>query len=311
MPMTMSSPESQPDDFCSERCRQVGEPLWGTASRVDTWLALEYTGPWGRKAFEESDLSQPVKERLTEYLNTLPNSRLEFIKQQEPSTGIAFFVAVAHAAKPVLYAFQLTTYEDLLTLDLPAVVAGDAAYDAFLRDAPLFLVCTNGRRDRCCARNGFPVYQKMAQRAGRDAWQCTHLGGHRFAATAAFLPQGICYGRIDPSDAMTLVDAHEEGRIYLSHYRGRSCYDPFVQAADYLLRARTGITGLSHFRLQETQVLGEDRWAVSFAAPDGTVHTLRIAREATGLLRNASCTADQPTEVTRYRLIDADGYPDA
>jgi hypothetical protein len=231
--MTMSSPEFQSDDFCSEGCRQIGEPLWATASRVDTWLALEYTGPWGRKAFEESDLSQPVKERLSAYLATLPNARLEFIKQQQPTAGIAFFVAVAHETRPVLYAFQLSAYADLLTLDLPAVVAGDPAYDGFLREAPLFLVCTNGRRDRCCARNGFPVYQVLAHHAGRSAWQCTHLGGHRFAATAAFLPHGICYGRIDPSDAATLVDAHENGHIFMPRYRGRSCYDPFVQATDY------------------------------------------------------------------------------
>ncbi|HEU5385864.1 MAG TPA: sucrase ferredoxin [Streptosporangiaceae bacterium] len=46
------------------------------------------------------------------------------------------------------------------------------------------LVCTNGKRDRCCAVRGRPVAAAIADATGWDTWESSHLGGHRFAATA-------------------------------------------------------------------------------------------------------------------------------
>jgi hypothetical protein len=291
--------------FCSERSRQLGEPLWGTAPRVDTWLVLEYDAVWGRKALEESGLPRPVKGWLEAQLESLPHARVQFIKRHPLADGISFFVALARDLDPVLYEFKLGSYAELTRLDLAGVVAGEAVFADRLRRAPLFLVCTNGKRDRCCARFGAALYQVMAGYAGADVWQTTHLGGHRFAPTAAFLPHGLVYGRIEPADVGTLVEALREGRVHLPCYRGRSCYDGAVQAAEYLLREQTGVAELDHFRLQGSRAVEEGGWSVAFSAMDGAVHRLRIVAERTGVERYASCAAEGPTEVVRYRL---DGY---
>jgi hypothetical protein len=51
----------------------------------------------------------------------------------------------------------------------------------------MLLVCTNGRRDVCCALWGQRFYAAAAALLP-NVWQTTHLGGHRFAATAVSLP---------------------------------------------------------------------------------------------------------------------------
>ena len=49
-------------------------------------------------------------------------------------------------------------------------------------DEPVFLVCTHGKRNVCCARLGVPLAQALATRHPGQVWETTHVGGHRFAA---------------------------------------------------------------------------------------------------------------------------------
>jgi len=294
---------------CCVDSQHAGEDLWGTATPANVWLLLEYAAPWGRKAFEESDLPVLVKTRLTEWLTAIARSRLQLIKRPTASARPAFFVAVAHESNPLLFEISLNAYADILDLDIPAIISGASCEETLLRHDPLFLVCTNGRRDRCCARSGFPIYQAMLRQAGHDVWQTSHLGGHRFAATAVFLPHGVMYGRISQADIAPLLDAQRTGRVYVPAYRGRSCYDPFVQAADYLLRRESGIADLGHFVLQEAQALASDQWRVTFAAADGMTHTLRIGTQPVDTLRLESCSAEQPGPISQYHLIDYHNHP--
>jgi len=105
-------------------------------------------------------------------------------------------VAISRDSGSTLYRFALDDYEDLLNLDLAAIVAGEPIYQKYVSDERVFLVCTNGRRDKCCAKFGPPIYAEVARAVGDAAWQTTHIGGHRFSACVVFLPDGIIYGRI-------------------------------------------------------------------------------------------------------------------
>ena len=178
------------------------------------------------------------------------------------------FVASLSAQPPRLYAFWLADYLDLQGLDVPAILAGDAAYDSYLFEAPLYLVCANGRRDRCCARHGLPVYQALVAALSSSAepqvWQCTHLGGHRFAANLVCLPHGLAYGRVRADSALAILDADRSSRIYLPNLRGRVCDKPVVQAAEYYLRQQRGSEGIDDFHPLDAQELGPGEWAVRF-----------------------------------------------
>lgn len=305
LPTPSPLPPEDQDFYCSELSLEMGEPLYGTAATVGVWFLLEYIGPWYAKAVEDNNLPQPVQTWLNEQLALVDNGRLQFIKQQMSidAEGISFFVAVNREINPTLYQFQLDTYEDLLALDVAAMVAGDTTYAAFICPDPLYLICTNGKRDRCCALFGLALYNTIMERVGNGAWQTTHLAGHRFAATLLAFPGGVNYGRLSPDDAKPLLAAHERGHIYLEKLRGRSCYTPMVQAAEYFLRRETSRTAVRDFRYLATEVGEVGTWLVHFAASaTGEIYMVRLL-EAEPLLLYASCGKPQARRVPRYHFI--------
>ncbi len=95
-------------------------------------------------------------------------------------------------------------------------------------------LCTQGTRDRCCAKWGFAVYRE-AMKLHEDGSlplepiECSHLGGDRFAATGIVFPSGGMYGHLDRVELTQLGSAEAEDRILAGHYRGRVFEDPLLQ----------------------------------------------------------------------------------
>lgn len=299
--------------FCSTSSRQADEQLLGTATRADYWLALEVPWAWGRKAFEQSDVPASVKTRLNEVLSSKPNSRLQVIKKgsELSGDGVAFFVAVNHEEHPNLYEFRLSRYEDLLDLDIPGILAEKQEYWSHDRKAPLFLVCTNGRRDPCCTKFGVPFFQEMQTVAGEDVWQTSHLGGHRFAATLVTLPHGVFYGYLSPADAQTIVDAQRAGSVHLPRFRGRSCYEDQVQAAETFLRQQTGGLDLYRFKLIEMTPLTPTEWMFHFLdLHSQQTYCVQVRSEPAPVEVLKSCGEEAPTRLTQFRLVDYAAYGD-
>lgn len=293
--------------FCSRLSREADEELFGTASRADVWFLLEYADAWAEKAFKSCKIPEPVKERLSSHLDIIPDSRILLIKQSSrlPS-HIAFYVALTRELNPVIYKFSLESYEDLLSLDIAAILSGSSVYDGYIFGEPLFLVCTNGNRDRCCAKLGLQVYRELAKHAGCSAWQCTHVGGHRFAANVLCFPHGIFYGRVGAGEASALIREYRNGKIYnLEKYRGRSCYDSYVQASDYFLRSQTEARDISRFGVSEVQGVSRHSSAVRFSEEeDKRVHSVYVSVEKPAFKNYLSCGDDEKSDVDRYYLIE-------
>lgn len=305
-----TQPTPPPDFYCSDLARQAGESIFGTAPRVDVWFLLEYNGPWQKKAFEQSDLPAPTKQALSTYFDALPNARLLLIRRQPAPAAPArprLYVAFTPERDPALYRFDLAAYEDVLSLDLAAMRSGDPTYRSARCAEPLFLVCANGERDRCCGRAGLPVYEALAQAVGEAAWQCTHVGGHRYAANVLCFPHGVYYGYVGVEDVGPLAEAYRRGQVILPHYRGRSCYRREVQAAEYFLRAETGITDLDAFRLVDAERGDNYRWTVTFEAQaDGAHHRIHGQTDPAALRNYLSCGESEPSPVVQHRLIGHD-----
>lgn len=265
------------DTFCSDFSRDTGEQLYGTVKPTATWLALEYDGRWNPEAFPESDVPETVKRRLLALTDADPATRIQVIRQNPrlAPEGIMFYVALARETGSTLYGFHLTRYEDLLALDIPAIRAGDPAYDAQRIADPMFLVCTHGRRDKCCARHGIPVYEQMVERGGAAVWQTSHVGGHRFAANVVCLPHGIVYGRVRPEHAAQLVDAYRAEDLLPDLLRGRSAYAKRVQVAEALLRKKTGLLARDALRLVPDST-GPDGPVRFEAVADGAIHVVHL-----------------------------------
>jgi hypothetical protein len=276
----------------------AGEPLTATASRASIWILLEYSQAWGAKALEESNLSERVKHLLLSQSASLPNLRFQFIKQDGEHRGIRFYVAHAHPVTPILFRFTLDSYDDLLDMDIAAIAS--ARSDQTLSEDRLFLVCTNGKRDVCCAKNGLPLYNALSSIAGRDVWQTTHIGGHRFAGTMICLPHGICYGRVPPEDAAAVVRAYQTNMLLPDYYRGCVAYDAPAQAAEAYVRRQTGDYSLDAFRLKSLQLESDNYWLVQFDDADGTQHHLHVRAEPSTFTVYESTRNAEPNAVIQY-----------
>jgi len=300
------SPADPTDFFCSDLSRESGESLPGTAPTVDLWLLLEYAGPWAAKATEDNDLPPSIRAWLAQAMSLAERGRLQFIKQSRPSpaVGLTLFVALTREIAPLLYQFHLNSYDDLLALDLGGLLADPAAYAEHRRREPLYLVCTNGRRDRCCARHGPALYQAFDEQVGDAAWQSTHLGGHRFAPTLATFPGGAIYGRLAPADLPPMIQAQEAGELYLSHLRGRSCYDEVTQAADFFLRQETGLRAIDDYRLLGALPGDDNQWLVRFSVPStAEVYLVIVTRTLSELAQMVSCSPAKYKPAPHFQLL--------
>lgn len=218
-------------DYCSDLCAAAGEPMAGTAPRVDVWLLLEYAPVWRRKALADNDLAAPVGEWLRAQVHALEATGLavrpQFVRRPEIDTDrTTLFVARSGA----LFRFESVGYDAMRTLDL---TCDETLAERFTRvEEPRYFVCTNGQRDLCCARYGLPAYRELRALVGGRAWQTTHVGGHRFAPNVVVLPQGVLYGRVQPEDVPEFVAEIEAGRVSRRHVRGRSAFPSEAQAAE-------------------------------------------------------------------------------
>jgi hypothetical protein len=279
--------------FCSDISRENDEPLGATASRIDHWLLVEYRGLWSSDALAGSGLSDQVKARLRELRSARPRTRLLFIRRPDRRRHLklAVYVATSRQGEEQLGRLELDEHEDLRRAD-PWAAAEDT-------DELLFLACTHGKHDPCCARYGRPLFEALSEQLGPEsAWQCTHVGGDRFAGNALCLPHGVYYGRVDRDDVPGLVDEYFEGRISLAHYRGRSCWPFAVQAAERRIRAEEGLTGLDDLALSRVDQLRDDRWTVAFDTRVGP-REVEVATEL-GELTTLTCNADRAKRPLRY-----------
>lgn len=234
----MPKPGSDPSrEFCADTSRETAEPLDATASVADRWILIEYRGVWSYDALEASGLGPDVKAHLQERSCALGRTKVLFIRSSQRrrrGTFRLFWGSCAEGAAS-LWGTEVERYEELLELDFDS--GGETV------GHPLLLVCTHGKHDPCCARYGRPLYQALAEQAGEGwAWQCSHVGGDRFAGNLVILPEGLYFGRVEPTEAWVVLDEYLAGRIHLAAYRGRSCHSFGIQAAERVVREQTGAT---------------------------------------------------------------------
>jgi hypothetical protein len=292
------------DFFCSRLSVDARERMFGTASLVDVWLLLEYNGRWTRDLLADSELSGEVKQALSDTLRAVRGSRLLFIKNDlRGKAGLSFYLAVAREQQQALYRFELDDYGDLLSLDLEALAGGETSDDLHAVDDPLYLVCVDGKHDKCCAKFGLPMFREMTREAGQTVWQSSHVGGDRFAANVVCLPSGVYYGHVTPEEAGQIVDDTAAGRVYLEKFRGRSYYSFDVQAAEYFARVASGLTATNAFALQDVAHSDGGLIRVRLAERSGRrAHVLELLREPAAFRNYLSCSGEREFDVPQYTL---------
>lgn len=295
---SVSSGPSRDRPLCAETSRADAEPLGATASRAERWILLEYRGLWAHDAVDHSTLSAEVKAHLRAERRREPHTRVLFVRRTERRApdGLRAFVAETTQDVRRLRRLELERYDDLLELDLST--AGEPV------EHPLFLVCTHGKHDRCCAKYGRPLYDAVREQVEAEwVWQSSHVGGDRFAGNVVVLPDGVYYGRVEPSEVWPLLESALAGEIHLPCYRGRSCHSFPVQAAERAVRDATGARGVGDVRFLGGAETGTG-WRVHLSAA-GVDYVVDVRREE-GEPTHLTCSA---VELRRPKRFVAESPP--
>lgn len=259
---------------CSSVSEASGEPLRATASRYRFWLLVEQPGPWGHHALVDSGFPSEVGRALRERGRRL-GIRVLLIKRRDRAFGPRrCYVAYTGSRERRVRSFEVDEPADVLDLDLPDLVGRRFEDVGTAVDEPLFLVCTHGKHDPCCARRGAPLFRAVEDLG--SAWECTHVGGDRFAGNLVCFPHGMYFGRVPPAEARRVVAGYADGRLSLRYYRGRSAFSPPVQAAEQEVRVRLGIEGVDDLVLRGHRRLSGRRHRVEFAGANGDRHLVEV-----------------------------------
>jgi hypothetical protein len=228
----------------------AGEDLIATAQTARTWVVIEQAGPFGGRALTESRLDPDLGAALVTASADTGTSVL-LARPLSEISGRPSRVWFAHTS-PGGVRMRVAEPPDLTVLgdlDFPALARGELPGLGSHFADPLLFVCTNGKRDVCCAVKGREVLRELQSTPGyaqiRDSvFEVSHLGGHRFAPTALLLPHGTVHGRITAQDAAAILEKARRGQMHRTGYRGRSTWLGSEQAAEIAVRDLAQITGL-------------------------------------------------------------------
>lgn len=294
---------SQKTFFCSDLSRGDDESIIGTASRGQVWILLEYPKPWGEQALRDSNLASELKHFLGRFLES-NHGRILFIqKESKQRNHISLFLAVAREQQPLLYSFGLDSYDDILRIDLQGILVGNSPQKPLASSQSLYLVCTDGQHDKCCSKYGFPIYQTLTSYDISATWQSSHVGGDRFAPNLVCFPHGVFYGHLTEDDLTSIHSHYSHRRIQLSKYRGRSCFSFPIQAAEYFVRAETGILDLDKLFFLRGSRSTENDWQVEFAYEGGeSVFKIELSAIKSSFRNFLRCNSSEPEAVTQYQM---------
>jgi hypothetical protein len=206
--------------------------MLGTAFPASRLLLVEQPGPWGRAGLLDSRFDRAVAHRL---IGRLSRAGVRVLAIRRPGrTGVGgrrrWAVVDCRPDRECLVWGQFGDDAELLQLDVLGILG--AAGSGTVTDAePVFAVCAHGTHDVCCAIRGRPVAAALDRARPGQVWECSHVGGDRFAANVLVLPSGMLYGRVVASSAEALVEAVDRGGVLDQHVRGRAGFAPDVQAA--------------------------------------------------------------------------------
>ena len=256
---------------CSAAAREREDPFFATAPPARRWLLVEHPGPWGFEALPGAGYDEATVAGIGAFCRD-PGARFQLIRRTAArgapteAGGRFAVVEIAVGGESVRWG----RVDD--PSELPAALA-DLDASTTPSDEPVFLVCTHGRHDACCAMRGRPVAAVLAATHPTQTWETTHTGGDRFAANAVLLPHGIVLGELAPEEALGAVARYLDGRVDPRLMRGRAGLSAAEQGAQHHARVQLG-----EHAVDALAPLGVER------GPDGQ-WTVRLDGGARGELR--------------------------
>jgi hypothetical protein len=305
-------------DRCSLRGRERHDPMLGTAFPADRVLMVEQPGGWGIEGLQDSRFDPQLAARLVSTMSRR-STRVLAIRRPgrlTPDARRTWGYADTRPGHQGLVWGRFESDEELLAIDPDAVLSGEVAMaaasaahgDTPIEPPPAFLVCAHGTHDVCCAIEGRPVAAELQRRRPGQVWECSHLGGDRFAANVLVLPLGVLYGRIGVAQVDDLLATTERRELMIGSLRGRVGLTSVAQAGLAFAHTHLGRLGVDELRVVEVRPGPEDgaehRWTVRVETPDGA---LRVdVGQHPGTRDLLTCRADVPSRGWVFELVSVD-----
>lgn len=249
-----------------------------TAPPADRWLLIEYRDAWPRLA---ADVVGDLAPRITE-LCERTRTRPVLIRRHgryDRTASRRWGLADCRPGRESMRWGQLSAYEHLLDVlqdEDPGVSS----------DEPVYLVCAHGRHDACCAVRGRPVAAALSAAYAENIWECSHVGGDRFAANLVVLPDGLMYGHVTEASALQIA----AGAVVPELLRGRTAFPAQVQAAQHYAGVLTEPKGVKQ--------VDDDTWTVDLGTAVVTVRQRYL--EIDGAM---TCASRPPGRVRTFDLV--------
>ncbi len=252
------SPQSDAKVPCATWNRaQHADPV-GTIGSYRSFLLIEWPLPWPK------DLTEVLPPDLTSELRAT-KCRIQGLVPRD--TGSRRTVVFYQGGCDGLFASFLRSEVAVDATDVVdavrQLIAGRGPQPTEATSADV-LVCTHGRRDRCCGALGtrlaIDLFSDLTVLGTTTRiWRTSHTGGHRFAPTVLVFPKGTGWAFADTALLRNVVAGNGEISDVLGSYRG--------------------CVGLGSSRIQavERAVLGEMGWGLfdmrrrGWEKPDGRV----------------------------------------
>ncbi|ANH81778.1 sucrase ferredoxin [Niabella ginsenosidivorans] len=299
----MSKTKTQNVFFCSAASRYFKEDIHGSAANYNGFILLEHSDPFPEK-ISQAHFDQQFIAALEE-LAKRKRAKLLLIRNKKTNFRIVKLIYVDCLQQRYFTLYSVP--EDLAAIRLEYYIDNP---ESIWETTPFFVVCTNGKKDKCCSKFGFPVF-KFIENHDRQmpVFESTHVGGDRFAANAVCMPFGLYYGRVMVEDVDPILAATDQGAIYYSNYRGLSIRSFLHQSVECFLREH-----LDHFAIRFPLVVGEQEEEGDLikliAAVEGRRFQVIVRKKTIAYPYYLTCKSTKPGNITKYLLEELKELPE-
>lgn len=282
--------------FCSAASRYFKEQLSGTAANSGVFILLEHCNPFPEKVMEAhfdkewlreiQRLAQSYKGKVLLVRNKTTNFKDCKISFVDCSTCRYFTIETPIENTPSV---KLADY----------ITAPETAWQT----DPFFLICTNGKKDKCCSKFGFPVYKFFESfNSDVNVWECSHVGGDRFAANVVAMPFGIYYGHVAVEDVGHIMVRTLLRKIYKNKFRGLSRRSFYEQAIECHLRDHLQNYDID-FEIHTHLLHHEgDTYKVDVTTSNNGHYIMELLKEKVSYPHRLTCKSKKQEDLSKFKL---------
>lgn len=292
----LSTTENKEIYFCSTASRYFKEQINGTAANSAVFILIEYASPFPEKIIEANLDKEWL--RKVQLLAKSYKGKVLLVRSKTSKTKDCK-ISFIDCNKPGYFTIAATS-ETYTSIDIARHIT--APQTEWLND-PFFLVCTNGKKDKCCAKFGLPVF-RFFESLNTDVpvWECSHVGGDRFAANVVAMPYGIYYGHVKVEDVGHIIVRTLLKKIYKDNYRGLSRRSFFEQSIECYIRdfiKNYDIDFNISIHLLEHQGI---YYKVEAKANNQSSFMLELIKENIPYPHLLTCHSKKPENITKFKL---------